>query len=219
MTERLDEHEEQLYRRIVLGELDPASTEARERMAASPALARAVDEWTQVQDRLEGVRREDEELIESSRGAIRSDDRLLVASALRPVSRSSTRSRPVWLWPVTAAAAALLLAIFMNRDDDAGETGVLGSGGCVRPVGEVEEFSPFVIDHELASTSWVEFAIEDGDGVVLVESERLETTTWELSSNELRLLEGVDHILWSYDVIDLHGDVEESGTCESSRAP
>ena len=221
MSARLEPADEALLARLVTGELRRDSAELRERVLASPALARAVEELDELDGALGRVRDEDERLIAAASDDATDDDARLVAELLRAHRRRPVRRSVVGLTAAAAAVLATGLFVVLGRDDgeESAQSAPLGSDSCVRPRGEVDgDFAPFVVRTELPERWWMEIVVFDDSGGELLRSGRLRATSWSPSAAELARLDGVRRIRWQYDVFDADGEPRESGACGAARS-
>lgn len=223
MSHELPTEDEDLLRRLALGEVDGDDPTLRSRAEASPALAAAIDELQLVGEHLAATAEADRELVRASVDSATEEDRDLVLAALeeaRGASGASESRPPPWgRWALVAAALVAALFIWRGVPDGGRLTGLLGSELCVSPKGAVEAFAPFVVDYDLEPWWTVEIVVTSDSGEELLRSPRLDQPRWDPDSDQLGRLEDVDEIRWSFVVLDAGQESVASGGCRAWRSP
>jgi hypothetical protein len=235
MDTDLSAHEEDLLRRITLGEVARDAPDVQRQVSINPAFALACEQLLDLQARLDRQSASDHEALRDilpgsncsgTHDGIRDDDRRVVADALAAARRAPTarRPRPSRAWLLLPAAALLIAVVLMQRSgqgvSDAPLDGMLSEDrGAHEPVGVVVDFSIFQVDVELEGWDTLEITIYDGSGGMLLESPPLDRSRWELNQQENQVLEDVDTIEWSYRILrPVTGDSFPGGPFRATRS-
>lgn len=222
MKDPLSAQDEALLQRVVGGELDPQAPEVQVRRAASPAFAGALDDWRALSGLLGSVRAEDERLIETATEDVQPEDRRLVRETVLHLQGSAAR-RGRRLRILTAAAAVLLGVVaiwrFSVSEPEPSPSGLLGTEGCVAPLGRTTSFASFVVDVRMEPLWSLHIVVYDATGSEILRSPSLESPRWDLTPEQLRRLEAEPRISWSFDVLGPSGEPRASGgPCEARRS-
>lgn len=213
-------HRESIAVRLLAGDLDPGSEEARGVLAAEPDLARELAELQALGDRLDAVGRLRRAVQREASGEprVHVDVGLTLRDAARGRGRRAARSaRRRW---TAAAAAAIVLAsswLVLSSSPGAGEA-VPASNvvevafRALHPVGEVADYAPLEWSRAGESRGWYlvrVFGADDAPGAApIADSRRLDEPRWQPVTDAWP-----DSIRWE---VDAHGPRGEYlGTCRA----
>lgn len=210
MSSELTPEDEELLERLAAGDVDRWDQAVQRRMAASPGFRRGVDEMSSTMGTLDRVRELEEADLAAARALATAEDRRMVLRALEGLTRR--RRRRIALAGATAVAAALLATFWLRagavapapRDD-----GFLAGTRDAAPVGASATLARFTVDLPLGPGEGVLFSLYDDAGAEILRSPLLRTPAWQLSSEQLALLEGP--VTWLYEVRDAAGSTRERG--------
>jgi hypothetical protein len=208
----MDERSEELWARLVAGELDADSAEVREQGGRDPAFRDAVDEAGYVRDALARAGRARDDVIRSAVDEIGARDVETARAFVRASAAPPPRRRAPWLRIAAAASIALALIWFGTRPETPdGGTGPLSTleEGDAFPDGRVSNVRHLQIPEELRAGDEVRFQVYDnaapGGPKLLFESPWLKTRRWDLNDEQAATLP--PHIRWHYDRRDTGGEI------------
>lgn len=216
-----NEEFDDLLRRLVTGELDPASSEGRAALERHPKLLEAHEESMETLALLDaageyarGLARDVEER-ESAPG-----DERVEATLRGEVSRRGRPGRPRLARPMAWAAAALLLVMagfaLWPSGDGSGGTRMLGGGITgMEPSGAGAVFESFHWEYALPAGGWFEVTVYAEDGAQLERSGELTEPAWPVGAATSATWP--DRIRWEVRAFDAGGRPEGSGSATASR--
>jgi len=217
---RMDAAAEELFARLVAGELVAASPEVEAEMKRDPEFRRAVEAAGHLRAALERTGAARQQAIAQALEDVSERDRERAARFLRGQVPARAPRRRLWVWPVLVAAAALALVVFVPREPEPapGATGPLTRpvGEAAFPVGDVPGVDHFQLPESLPLGGSARFLVYDNaapERVLLLESPRLESERWDLTEQEIEALPA--SILWIYELWDGTGQRLPSGSFEA----
>lgn len=220
-----DETHEEFLQSLLFDAAAADSAEGRRRLESCPACRAEWVACVELERDLEDagrVRAEELAAVDSAEGA---PGEARVATILRALARAgrpaAPRRRRTALWLVTAAAAAgLVLAVFLGRrDEPAARPGIrLGAAlECVAPKGTVARYQPFHWRGDLPPGGWFEVTVLDEEGGSLLRSGRIRTNVWDPGTEARAALP--PRIAWEVAAHDAASVTEIAGTQAALERP
>lgn len=228
MNDRRDEQQE-LFARIVSGELDPRDESVARALRALPEGERLLAEAERLRGTLERARDERREAVREGLASITPADRELARRFVDRASGTPARRPRHWWRDLGLLAAGLALVLLVRPwrhapDADHGEPGSGPLSGPTAltawPVGPVPAIDHFQLPASLppgGSATILVLRRDEGGELREVLEQRLERTRWELSAEERAALP--EELLWTYEIRDALGTVVARGSFEASSSP
>lgn len=230
------EREDEVLRRLVLGELDPAGAEAEAAFARSPELRREWARYAPALASLDDAGREDREVIGEALAGVEPADRERVAEFVATRlgdGAGPTRSagRPARRWaPALVAAAAALVLLFLRPwapgpdGGDAGWPAPLAHWSADRGIGDLasswEPGGALALSWGLATEpragTTYRVTVAESSGGRLLERE---AGVFGLRWSGAVPVESGRTLLWRVEAIDAEGSVYAAGHAETEPAP
>ena len=225
MMGSMEPRSEQLYQRLVAGEVEATAPETLQQCDLDPRFREAVEEWRKFQALLERAGREKQSLLQEGLAEMTEADAEPALTFAREQTAAGTDGgprphRPVpWQWGLVAVAAALVLSggwIWFTAQDETGRTGPLNVQGSseafpIRRATSVEFFQ-VPIDLPLGGTVqiWV-YDLENPNNGVL-DSGLLDTRRWLLTDEQRDRLPR--RMRWEYVLRNVDGASVSRGAYE-----
>lgn len=174
--------------RILAGELDPDSVEARAAAARDPKLRAELAEMAALEGRLAAV---GGEIRAGEAGRAEGEDAAVEGFRRHAGGLGHAGGR---LWRIALAAAALIAAVAVgvrlagDRADVQPAPRSLGSGGCVAPTGAVRAYATFAWDLKLPPNGAFELDIRDASGMPVLRVPDLGKQSWTPGAADLAKL-------------------------------
>lgn len=194
MNPRDERREQELLRRVALGELDPASDEVQSVAESTPAFRDELNDLVDCQSELERLRVERDEHLRVAGETQGAPGEARVAALMSELARDlpprrQHDGRRMWTWAACVALAAsvvLMVVLTIPGPEDIDPGPRLGSAlQALEPQGAVERFEGFRWTYREPRGVEFEVLVYDGEtGVLLARKAALRTTTWTPTPEE-----------------------------------